>query len=255
MIIIDKESCTNCGSCVKACPRGILEKGTPTPYQNNKRECMECMHCTAVCAQKAVRFDGIPFEDTYLTSPEDDLERLIKSRRSIRHFKKTLPDEKIIRKALDTAAWAPNGKNERAVRWSVIYGSEAMEQIIKLLISAAEQNEEARGLAGVLKRGKNLITCDAPAAILSYCMDGALNPFTDAAIATATAELVLYKNGVSTCWGGYLCHTINICPEIREFAGIPEGGRVYSTLLLGYADGEVYPNIPPRPKADISWIR
>ena len=43
--------CTSCGICAKECPAGAISKDDPKV--TDKETCISCMHCVAVCPQKA----------------------------------------------------------------------------------------------------------------------------------------------------------------------------------------------------------
>lgn len=252
MISINK-SCVNCGACVRACPRAVLLSGKDSPAVDADKECMYCMHCAAACGKKAIRFSDIKEETLYPAPAEEPLAAFMQARRSIRNFSGAIPDRDVIRQALDIAAWAPSGKNRHTNSWSVLWGRAAVNHILELAERIAPNNAIAAEILSTLDRGKNLITCNAPCAILAYIPGNDGQPL-DAAIATAYTDLLLREKGIATCWGGYLAALINSSPEIGAYAGLPGGARVFCTLLAGYPNGESYLNIPYRPKADVHWI-
>lgn len=253
MIIIDREKCVNCGCCIKACSRAVLFEGEKYPEIDAAKECMECYHCAAACLKKAVSFTGI--QDIYPETPEDKLERLVKLRRAVRNYKKEVPERGLIEGAINTAAWAPSAKNCHSERWSVLLGYERVLGIMEMLRGLAPENDVANDMVEMLKvRKGNPITLNAPCVIISYAPVGAYDPKMDCTIATTTLELILNNMGFATCWGGYLAKVLNACPEIRHYAGVPEDMTIYCTLAVGYSDGEIYPNVAYRPKANINWV-
>ena len=70
--VVDREKCTGCGACAKACPRGIIDiipaakkvhilcrsydKG-PVTRKNCKTGCIACQACVRACPQKAISMD------------------------------------------------------------------------------------------------------------------------------------------------------------------------------------------------------
>jgi nitroreductase len=109
-------------------------------------------------------------------------------------------------------------------------------------------------LTEMAERGANLITCGAPCLIFCHSPEDYANCVLDPAIAMETVELLLANRGLSTCWAGILLRLSNQVPAICETLQLPEGNKVRCALMVGYADGENYPNIPYRPKAQPMWL-
>lgn len=255
MVIIDRDRCTNCGSCIVSCSREVICRGESTPEINAAAQCMKCGHCCAACPVEAISFEGIPKEETYPEIPDAQLDRVIKMRRSTRNFKRETPDREIVEEAIRSAAWAPSAINCHSERWSVLWGYEKVARVIDMLHELAPKNQLANEMIEMLKARKgNPITLNAPCVIIAYGADDTYDPKLDCAIATTTLDLLLSGGGLSTCWGGYFARVLNGCPEIKEYAGIPEGSREYCTLAAGYADGETYCRPAYRPGPQVNWI-
>lgn len=254
MITIDREKCISCLSCTRTCPMKIFKERDGKPETAKEERCIRCYHCTAACPVKAIGFDGIPAEELYPEKPAGELERIIKSRRSIRHFKPELPGREVIEHALAAAAWAPSGKNIHENAWVVLWGRQAVEKVRDMTVEWAVRSGIYPELPKNAERGIDLITCGAPCVIIGHSHPKTLNPMLDTAIAAATAELVLAESGIGTCWGGYLRHAINDSPEMKDFIGIDREREAYAIIMAGYPDGERYPNIPSRPAPKAAWV-
>jgi ferredoxin len=254
MINIDREKCVSCLSCVRGCPMKIIRDTDGKPTVGKEERCIRCGHCTAACPVRAIHFDGVAPEDEYRTSPEDAVEKLIKTRRSVRHFRAETPDRAVIQHALDVAAWAPSGKNIHENGWSILWGRPAVEKARDMAVAWAERTGIYPELPKNAQRGIDLLTCGAPCILIGHSHPKTLNPMLDTAVAMTTAELVLANSGISTCWGGYLRHAINDDPALKEFVGIAPEREVYALVMVGYADRERYPNIPDRPAAQATWV-
>lgn len=248
-ITFDTESCIRCGICVRTCAMGHLRMTEDGPAVG-KGSCMECFQCAAACPRQAVLFDG---SSPVVPAPEDPLEKLVMSRRSVRRFKAEAPNRELIEWALRRACYAPSGKNRREYRWTVVYGRERVQAVRELALRHCRETGEAAELLRFDARGLDLLTCGAPVVIACWSPDECLNPWLDPAIAMETAELLLVSKGLGTCWGGYMRQLAGRCPPLKAGLGIPEGYTMRCCIMAGWPDGPSFPNIPIRPEPDIFW--
>ena len=254
MVYMDESLCINCGKCIKNCCMGVFVPGERTPQVHPKRRCIQCMHCAAGCPKEAIRFEEVPTEALYPAMPQDPLEGLIKTRRSIRHFRPDPPSKELLREALHTAMFAPSGKNQRAYRWTVVWGLEQVQRLRDECLALCAEFGEAPELVKLQAKGTDLLTCGAPCMIVLWSPEDALNPVLDPAAAMAELELWLVHQGLGTCWGGYLRQVSDRFPEIRARLGLAEDCRVRCALMVGYAQGERYARPVWRPEPNITWL-
>lgn len=137
-IEIDAETCTRCGRCVATCPRKLLaHQGEDVPTDENLLLCIACGHCVAVCEPEALRHSAIPGGATPAidgeTSTDEQLERFLRHRRSIRRFKKAPIEPEKLDRLFDLARYAPTGKNRQGVCHTVLTG----ERIRQLEVATA----------------------------------------------------------------------------------------------------------------------
>ncbi|MDD6161007.1 MAG: nitroreductase family protein [Oscillospiraceae bacterium] len=254
MFTINQDLCIRCGSCVRVCTRNVFRKNEDGSIAPQQEPCLDCFHCTATCPVQAIECDGMTHEECYpAPAPEGTLLSLLQRRRSIRHFKNTLPDRAVIQTALEGSAYGPSSKNLQGCCWSVVYGHEQIDRIYQLSLEWAKTSPEFRHLVWLDRRGSNLITCGAPCLLIAHHPTDCYYPAIDTAIDVTLAEHLLVEQGLGTCWGGYLAHIANESEEIRALLSIPEGHQVFAALMVGFSD-ERYPNLPPRKKHTIQWL-
>ena len=122
---IEEEKCIECALCAQDCPVSIIEM-KPKPIIRKEREhnCLKCQHCLAICPTSALSILGKKPEDSISVKGKmpkaESLSRMIKTRRSIRKYKKEDLDQELIQELLEIAAYAPTGHNDNAVLISLI---------------------------------------------------------------------------------------------------------------------------------------
>ena len=68
-----------------------------------------------------------------------ELEQLIKGRRSIRRWKKQDVSDDLIKKAIELATWAPNGGNYQGWRFVVVKNRETIEKLANAVQSVQDK--------------------------------------------------------------------------------------------------------------------
>jgi nitroreductase len=68
-----------------------------------------------------------------------DLEKLIKGRRSVRQWKKQEVPDELLRKAVELATWAPNGGNYQGWRFVIVKKKETIEKMANAVQSVADK--------------------------------------------------------------------------------------------------------------------
>ena len=269
---IDKDKCVQAGFCAEECPTGLVRMDGPdkypTPLEGKEHFCVQCGHCVAVCPHDAITLDAMPLDDFALiredlvVSPEQ-AEQFIKSRRSIRSYKKKPVEREILSRLVDGARFAPSGHNMQPVEWVVLASRESVIQLVELVVEwsrleAEKDSEVARelnapGLIRAWERGKDVICRGAPHLIAAHAAKSAMTPDLDAVIATAHLELLAHGFGLGACWAGYVLFAARNHPPILEFLSIPKDHDLHGALMLGRPKYK-YHRIPPRREAGITWI-
>ncbi len=259
MITINKKKCIGCRQCIDVCPFTVLETDeNGKPYASDKA-CIKCMHCAAICQSGAITFDN---EAAAIESVQDfpstivqDVELLIKQRRSYRKFTERKPNRTEISRIISIADLSPSAKNQHPTDWIVIDSKEIIENMMDVILDYCREQNVSKEILEEYTRGNNPVLGENASVLIGYCMDGAINPAADTAIALTNIELLMQSRGIGTCWGGYLTRFLNSIEECRKLAGLPEGAVVYGTLLFGYPNQSDYRYVPVRKnKAKIEFI-
>lgn len=258
MIQINQDICAGCLRCMGVCNFTVFSETDGRVSVDPNKRCMACMHCAAVCPMGAITWNGecaVEEEvETYADDFKDELVKLVRQRRSYRHFREHPVDEDVLTEALELASWAPSAKNQHPTKWIVIRSRERMDDMMNKILAWILETGTSMEIMEEYKKGNNVVMGTAPMLLLAYARDSAVNPKQDTAIAMATLELILQAQGVGTCWGGYLTRMLNAVPALVEDFALPEGYSFYGAFMVGYPQDEDYLRVPKRLKqADITW--
>lgn len=264
---VDREACTGCGLCSRACPLHLIiqeEPGEPPQPRKGKEEaCIACGHCMSACPAEALQVgvlsarDFVPVRRDLRLSPEQAAQ-FLRSRRSVRAYLDRPASREDLLAVLDATRWAPSGHHSQCVRWTLLASREAVLAAASLTadwmrgqVESGDAAAAALHLDGVVRafeNGKDLICRGAPALALALApLPGASapTPREDAVIAVAYAELAAHGLGLGACWAGYVTFAAQHHAPLRGYLEVPEGFAVYGGLMLGRPAFR-YSAIPPR---------
>jgi nitroreductase/NAD-dependent dihydropyrimidine dehydrogenase PreA subunit len=263
-IIVDYDKCNADGICADVCPRKLIvvdaEDSMPRPIPEAVELCINCGHCLAVCPTGAITLNEIvpekcPPINKRLWPDYDQLEQLLKSRRSIRVYKDKPVDSEIIETLLETCRFAPSGSNGQPVNWIIATGSKRLKDLAQLVIDwmshAVETKQpiaERLKLDVVVKgweRGQDRIFRGAPMVIMTHALETASLPQESCVIAMTYLDLAAASMGLGACWVGYLMLAATQHAPLKEALGIPQDHRLYGAMVVGYPQYS-YRRIPPR---------
>lgn len=186
---------------------------------------------------------------------------VVYGRRSVRKFKDTPVDDKILKKIVDAALWAPSGVNLQPWYYVVIRTPEKMTRLKEMMSVVSDRDKphlEERFLAHpeVVKTTLSFISTlgGAPAVVLAFRDKpdytwALLDEGVVQSVAASMENLVLsaYDHGVSSCWMT-AANQAHMTKELGdEFA--PGHGELVGIIALGYNAAEEAPKAPKR-KAD-----
>ncbi|BCS54598.1 nitroreductase family protein [Geobacter sp. SVR] len=244
---IDTGKCIRCGQCAADCPTRIIttSDGLPAIPAEKEAACYRCQHCLAICPTAALSILGrLPEASRPLAGayPDpDNLETLIKGRRSVRLYLDENLEPALLQRLLEVAWHAPTGINSRQVRLTVVDDRDKLaafrEQIMAGLSRLVRDGELPEGLgffADFVRlwedKGVDTLFRGAPHFLVASAPQEVVSPLPDCLIALSYFELFAQANGVGTVWDGLAKIAIDtLLPETRQILGIPEDH------LIGYA--------------------
>lgn len=243
------DKCISCGMCVADCPSNIIELVDGYPAITNEAACMRCQHCLAVCPEGAISILGYKPEDCVpLTGfpTQEQMELLIKGRRSVRQYAPQNVDPGLLRHLAETAWHAPTGCNTQGLHVTLLDDRDVMQRLREKLYARVAEIVERGELppppmqAFVVsafnswKAGGDFILRTAPHAVIVTPTENAVCRKEDALIYLSAFDLLAQSAGLGTVWCGVLHGFLQFMPDIRQEFGLPDGGGDGYAMLVGY---------------------
>src|SRR5512137_2037810 len=217
VITINKDTCSDCGLCVRICPTRIFrlskEDTAAKTTTHHPEECVLCGQCLCGCSSNSIIHSGFVLtnfkriHNQKTMTPEFAFD-FLSQRRSVRNYKKETPSKELLEKLVQIAGYAPGSPHHR-VGWvrnmTVVYGEDNMkvildltadyiQKLLKLLNSnflkmAAKFSDSAKAGLSVIpdmemrlneyKNGGDSIIYNAPVAIFFHAPVASSTPQTD----------------------------------------------------------------------------
>lgn len=247
---LDKEKCKKDGICSNVCVTGIIKNDNEhSPYvdDRNASKCISCGLCVAFCPHEACyveNLDHTQFQKVdinKLAAPEQ-LDIFIKTRRSVRNFRKDQVDTDIINSIMDNVKYAPSAKNIHNVRWIITQSREEIVKLGDLVIKYMQDNilnvskEIAlhyKLLCKAYERGKDVILRNAPHIIVAVLPDSYDWKAEDGSIALSYFELSAHAHNIGCVWAGYFTSAARVYKPLRDVLGINDNEYVAGAQLFG----------------------
>ncbi|NLW82479.1 MAG: 4Fe-4S binding protein [Desulfovibrionales bacterium] len=246
---IDETRCIQCGECVADCPVSVIvmDQGLPAVPVHRESLCIGCQHCLAVCPTGALSIldkDPDASQEIMPFAP-DAMENLIKSRRSVRRYRKDAVAPETIQRLMHVIAHAPTGKNERKVRFTLVDDPAVMDlirlQTIEGIRMAAAEDALPESMAFFAKfvepfeRGRDIIYRWAPHMLIASSPSDATSAEADPFIALSYFELMAHSLGLGTVWCGFARWALqSVVPELGRKLGVPREHRSMYVMMFGY---------------------
>ena len=146
-----------------------------------------------------------------------ELEKVIRSRESVRDYEdEPVPEEKLER-VLEAARLAPSASNRQPWKFVVVKEKSRRQKLAEAANGQAFVGEAPVIIAGVATRPEHIMSCGVPS-----------HP-VDLAIALDHMTLAAVDEGLGTCWIGAFSQD-----KAREILGIPDRYKVVALLPLGF---------------------
>lgn len=250
---IDESKCIKCAKCFKECPTRVIKLSDknkiPFIPADKEESCILCQHCLAVCPAAALSIDGLDPQNSVSagkTSVESEqMENLIRCRRSCRSYLDENLDPGIINKMLEMAANAPTGVNSRSTAFSVINNMETMLKFKTEAMNRLSEKIKNYQLPQQLdfftdfskkweEKKIDIIFRNAPHMIIAHAPKDSPTPETDCAIALSYFEIYAQTLQIGTLWCGMAKWLIcDIAPELKKVLKIDENNSVGYIMLFG----------------------
>lgn len=271
LLSVDPEKCSRDGHCAAECPAKIIElkgdNGLPTLVDGGRELCIACGHCVAVCPHGALSHELMPAEacapvpDRWQLTPSL-VGALLRSRRSIRTYRRQEVDRGVLAQLIDIARYAPSGHNLQPVHWTVVYDRSRMNRLsghvidwMKDLIAGDSPLARALHLDRIVeawKSGTDRILRGAPHVVVAHASKEDRTAPAACTIALCYLEISAPAYGLGACWAGYLHAAAGLWPPLGEALALPPGHAAFGALMIGYPKYE-YHRVPLRKNARISW--
>lgn len=180
----------------------------------------------------------------------------IKSRRSTRRFRDTLPSRELIMEVVEAGRYAPSGGNNQKTHFLVITNKSVLNDLANMVQKAFSDMEITEGMYRSMansihaaKTGKYTFHYNAPVLILTANQKDYTNNIADCACCLENMMLAANALDLGSCWINqlkWLNEDPTILPYLQKL-GLGENERVYGGIVLGFP-AEGFPNRIPLPR-------
>ena len=267
MISIDAGKCTTCGRCVEECPSFILKIEDKIPVMTYEKGCIQCGHCVAICPYSAFDHAMAPLVNQSPLPQHPvfgpiEAERFLRSRRSVRNFKKNPVQRVLLSQLVNIARFAPSAGNSQGISYLIVDNPATLE-----LVSEATTNWITSDSSGsrrmryykvfvekYAKEGIDVILRNAPVLVVALAPRQLETGFSNARFSLAYTELYATTLGLASCWAGFfeLCGQALYHPLYDQLQ-IPEDKIICGGLMVGYPKYE-YKRLVDRNPLDVKFI-
>lgn len=262
-IQIHQNTCIRCKKCVRICPSALFTFREDKGIEVNTENCISCGQCVAICPTNSIAHSDFPPErvhtfDRNQLPTADQVELLMRSRRSNRAFSKERIPETALQRIIEAAHRAPTATNAQEVKMVLITRPETLTEISRLTLStfiSLVHTVESPLVKMILKplmpsnyryipvfkqlqeefdKGNDGILRGATAVLFFYTDKKARFGCQDCNLAYQNASLMAEALGVAQFYTGFVCTSANMNrkKELQKLLGI-EGCTIHAGMALG----------------------
>ncbi len=270
LFVADPARCKGDAICVAECPTRIIELGSedaaPRVPADAEEFCRHCGHCVAVCPHGAASIATMapeqlpPVRADWLPGPEQ-LEYLLRARRSIRSYLPRPVERETLVKLLDIARFAPSASNRQPVKWLVVYEPAEVRRLAGLVVDwmraglptqAPATRRSNERFISLWESGLDVICRGAPHLIVACGPESLPVSATDCAIALTYLELAAPSFGLGACWAGFFTAAARQWAPLQQALALPDGHITCGAMMIGHPRHRYY-RLPLRNEAHITW--
>jgi nitroreductase len=210
-----------------------------------------------------VPLEQCPPIEKELTIGLDQAVQFLRSRRSIRVFKKHPVEKESLNTLIETARYAPTAGNAQSIKWLVLTDQDIIRRYAELTvvqmrhtIATADPSTYAPywpAMVAAWDKGIDVVLRSAPALVIAAAPRSNNHGMIDITLALSYLELAALKMGLGTCWAGML--HIAMCQGDTFLQELPvlRTHTHHYPLMVGYPDVR-YHRLPERKPPDIQWL-
>jgi nitroreductase/NAD-dependent dihydropyrimidine dehydrogenase PreA subunit len=269
---IDRETCNRDGICAAVCPARIIDMpkgGFPAPVAGAAEACIRCGHCVAACPSgsldhTAMAADQCPPVEADLKLSPEHVEHFLRSRRSIRAYRRKPVAADLIERLIGMARYAPSGRNTQDAEWLVLGNPEEINRSACLVADwmrwTVGRDPQTAALMHLDKtieawdKGTDVIFRHAPTIIIAHAQGENPRGTTTCTIALTYLELAAVGLGLGTCWAGYFMRAAGEYAPLIQALDLPQGHQCFGAMMVGYPKFN-YHRLPLRDAPRITWSR
>lgn len=215
----------------------------------------------------------------------EEVERLIRTRRSVRLYKKDAVPEDLIRRVIDMARWAPSGANSQPWRFVIVRDRALIEEIRRVVVRWMEITQKVftrpgpgwkvlkllwrvlmpgtfrtieprilQGMRALLEFRNTDVLLRAPVLVVilgNRCSSTALE---DCSAATQTMALSAHALGLGSCWIGFAEKFLPYSRAMKKRLGIGGDWFLATVSTLGYPLVDYGRAVIERDEPEVVWV-
>lgn len=287
MITINPDLCKHCGACVQSCPEAVFVRmdKQDVPTIANPDLCITCGQCVVLCSQSAITHRDYPQESLHPVIAQnrpspDQVLTLLKTRRSVRAFKRAPVERHLIEQVIEGARFAPSAHNVQSTHFIVLQDVATLRHIVDLTVgyvtTTARQlrNPIIRVLASLVMRdeiagalpllddfdmlaqahrnGEDKVLHHAPVLLVAHASRHVNLADVNANLALQNAMLTAHSLGLGSFYAGYVAAACQRESRLARVLALPPRHRVYGALALGHPR-YVYDHWIERCPPQVAW--